>query len=269
MDQIVSSVYVTKDYSKFKRLDGNRDVTKARAKKIKKSIVENGYIHNPIIVNDKFEVIDGQGRLEALIDLNMPVEYIMFEGMTVEHCVALNIFQTAWNLLDYIESFADRGNRSYEFLLALIRKYECLGINTCVCACTGLVSSNNNPRVKCGEFTCSPEQYEKADELLGYVMQFFKTTQSFKKGPSNYLYHAIMFAYQVEGVDTDKLTERFNRYFGMSDVPNFIDTRSAMQVLTNVYNRRSRDKVYFEIEYERYLSKKYTWYAKKHGRGIA
>lgn len=52
----------------------------------------------------------------------------------------------------------------------------------------------------------------------------------------------------------------------MDDVPQFNDINGALKILTTVYNRRNtKDKMYFEVEYDKYLSGKYTWYAKKWG----
>lgn len=65
-------VYVTDKYSIFRRLSGNRDVKEARVKKIMRSIEKVGYIPNPIIVNENMEVVDGQGRLEAVKRLGLP-----------------------------------------------------------------------------------------------------------------------------------------------------------------------------------------------------
>lgn len=64
MSRIFAQVYEEKDYSKFKRLENNRDVTESRKEKLKASIA-SGEILNPIIVNEKMEIIDGQGRYEA------------------------------------------------------------------------------------------------------------------------------------------------------------------------------------------------------------
>ena len=59
-------IFRTNKYEIFKQLKGNREVSPKRISKIINSIKEVGYIINPIIVNEKMEVIDGQGRLEAL-----------------------------------------------------------------------------------------------------------------------------------------------------------------------------------------------------------
>ena len=127
-DQVVASVRVTKDYGAFRILEGNRSIEKSRVKKIHDSIVNNGYIHSPIIVNEKMEIIDGQGRFEALKKLELPIEYMVFDGLTINDCIVLNVYHTDWSVMDYIESHADRGNMNYKFLMHLLSKYKDLGI---------------------------------------------------------------------------------------------------------------------------------------------
>lgn len=56
-------IYKTDDHTLFKKLEGNRDVRSVE--KIIKSIDNVGYVLSPILVNEKYEVIDGQNRLEA------------------------------------------------------------------------------------------------------------------------------------------------------------------------------------------------------------
>lgn len=266
--EMIGKVYKTDDLSIFKTLEGNRSVETARAKKIKESIMKHGYIHCPIIVNENMEVIDGQGRLEALKSLGLPAEYVVFDGMTINECIALNIYQTGWSLVDYIESFAERGSRSYQFLLHLITKYKELNNIICLNAVTGTTGNNSRimKKIKAGDFVCTGEQYEKADELLGYTMRFLKTIKNYNKGTIMYICTAIMFAYQLEEVDREKLVDKFEKYYGMDDIPQFIDVNGALKILTMIYNRRNtKDKIYFEVEYDKLLNGKYTWYANKWG----
>lgn len=89
--EVAYNVYVTKDYSIFKRLVGNRDIPESRISKIVESIQTIGWVHNPIIVNEKMEVIDGQGRLTALQRLKMPIEYIIAEGAGNKECIYMNM----------------------------------------------------------------------------------------------------------------------------------------------------------------------------------
>lgn len=265
MTNHIADVLVTNDASIFKVLEGNRDTTAQRVKKIRQSMIDNGYIHCPIIVNEKMEVIDGQGRLEAEKSLGLPIEYIVFDGLTIKDCIALNVYQTGWTLKDYVESFADRGNKSYEFLLHLITKYSDLNMGICISAITGKID-NRASEIKSGNFECTGEQYEKADELLDYTMKFIRPIKNFSKGKIDYICTAIMFAYQLDGVNRERLAEKFERYYGMDDIPMFNDMSGALKTLTMIYNRRNnKEKIYFEVEYDKYMSGKYSWYAKKWG----
>ena len=261
-------VYKTTDYNIFKTLEGNRDIDRTRVKKIRESILKHGYIHSPIVVNENMEVIDGQGRLEALKELEMPVEFIVFLGLTIRECIALNVYQTGWTLMDYVTSFAERGESSYQFLLHLITKYKDLSFTVCINALTGTVGNNGRiiREIKSGEFKCTGDQYEKADELLEYVMRFIKVLKTFNKGQLPYICTALMFAYQLDEVDRDQLVTKFERYYGMDDTPPFNDVNGALRILTSLYSKRSsKNKIYFEVEYDKLLSGKYVWYAKKWG----
>ena len=85
----VNSVYRTNDYSLFSKLDGNRDVNKAHLHRLKKSIKEES-LCVPIIVNEKYEIIDGQHRFSCWENLMLPVYYIVVEGYK---WMKLQIFQ--------------------------------------------------------------------------------------------------------------------------------------------------------------------------------
>ena len=79
MDRVIGHIYETTDYSKFKKLKGNRDPK--TAKKIVNSINEVGYVLDPILINEKDEIIDGQNRFEAVMQLGLPVVYVKQDGI--------------------------------------------------------------------------------------------------------------------------------------------------------------------------------------------
>lgn len=57
--------YITRDYSVFKYLSGNRDINLHNVNNIVKNVLENGLLPTIVIVNENMEVIDGQHRIEA------------------------------------------------------------------------------------------------------------------------------------------------------------------------------------------------------------
>lgn len=60
----IMAVFTTKDYSKFKHLEGNRNIVKPHLKRLKASMEKN-YLFSPILINEKHEIIDGQHRFEV------------------------------------------------------------------------------------------------------------------------------------------------------------------------------------------------------------
>ena len=53
-------VYVTENYSIFNFLESNRAVNQNQVKKIVKSIQAKGYYPVPILVDDNYNIVDGQ-----------------------------------------------------------------------------------------------------------------------------------------------------------------------------------------------------------------
>ena len=104
-------IFTTTEYDLFKRLKGNRDVTNKRVAIIKESISSIGYVSNPVIVNENYEVIDGQGRVRALMELGLPVEYRIITGLGIDDCRAMNLKPTGWSINDFVKSYAEYGNK--------------------------------------------------------------------------------------------------------------------------------------------------------------
>ena len=104
------NVYVTKDYSIFRRLVGNRDIPESRISKIVESIQTIGWIHNPIIVNEKMEVIDGQGRLTELQRLKTKIN--KQEELNASIQMKINELASLDNALEVADTFGLEYNNS-------------------------------------------------------------------------------------------------------------------------------------------------------------
>lgn len=116
MKKVIGRIFQTDEYDMFKRLPDNRDVLDKRVRKLVASISEK-YLTNPIIVNEKMEIIDGQGRYEALKQLGKPIDFIVVNGAGSEDCKRMNRFNTRWSTLDFAKSFAKAGIKAYIILL--------------------------------------------------------------------------------------------------------------------------------------------------------
>ena len=76
--QEVNKVYKTSDLSIFKQIDGNRVPNLQHIKRLADSIRVYGMKCNPILVNERMEVIDGQHRLMAAKEVKSFVYYIKY-----------------------------------------------------------------------------------------------------------------------------------------------------------------------------------------------
>ena len=102
----------TFDYSKFKLLNGNREINPSNKKRLLKSFSEN-YLISPISVNDKLEIIDGQHRFECAKELGLPVYYFTINDYGISEVQMLNANQKNWILDDYVNGFISVGKTDY------------------------------------------------------------------------------------------------------------------------------------------------------------
>lgn len=136
-DKQVTSVFETSDYDKFKFMLGNRNINLSSVKKIEESISQNGFKMCPILVNEKFEIVDGQHRFNALKDLGLPIYYIIENGLNIEDCKNLNINTKNWSLDDYVRGYADLGYAEYVKLIKMTKELK-ISFSCGVCLLAGV-----------------------------------------------------------------------------------------------------------------------------------
>jgi len=125
-----SQVYSTLDYSLLKQIDGNRNKNLLHINRLKKSMSDN-YLFTIIIVNEKYEIIDGQHRFEAIKDLCLPLYYIICEGYGLNEVHILNQNSKTWNADDYLEGYCKLGYKDYIKYKEFKEKYD-IGHNECM-----------------------------------------------------------------------------------------------------------------------------------------
>ncbi len=66
-----------------------------------------------IIVNENYEIIDGQHRFEILQELGLPINYIICEGYGLEEVQRLNANSKNWTADDFLAGYCDLGYSDY------------------------------------------------------------------------------------------------------------------------------------------------------------
>lgn len=123
-DAPADKFYGTRDYAKFVFHEKNRMVNDAHVNELVRSIKKNNLLFcQPILVNSKYEVIDGQHRLKAAIELDERIYYIIKPGLTIEDAIALNINTKNWGYKDYMDHWIAQGNENYVYFKQYLEKY--------------------------------------------------------------------------------------------------------------------------------------------------
>ena len=109
----------TYNYDQFKFLPGNRPVSEARVKKFVNLFNEIGYLEEyPILCTEKYEIIDGQHRWMACLQLHLPIYYSIIEVSDPQNLmIKINANQDIWRLDDYVRFYASRGSKFYNKIL--------------------------------------------------------------------------------------------------------------------------------------------------------
>ena len=233
-EKVAYNVYTTNDYSIFKRLPGNRDIPESRISKIVESIQSIGWVHNPIIVNEKMEVIDGQGRLTALQRLKMPVEYVVAPGAGNKECIYMNMNMVNWKLPDFVKSYAEQGNENYQRLLSLMERYANGNLNI-ISTALYRISKAKLRDIKEGTLQLTEEQYKAAIPRLEYIKPLLDKLDP-KKLPGSIimLMQTLVYYYDYEEVDKERLLYSVEKYiYNASPWVNNIDCEKEIE---NAYN---------------------------------
>ena len=125
-----NQVHTTTDYFLFKPIEGNRNKNLLHINRLKKSMAET-YLFTVIIVNEKYEIIDGQHRFDVIQELKLPLNYIVCKGYGLNEVHILNQNSKTWTSDDYLDGYCKLGYKDYlkykEFKeLYGIGHYECM-----------------------------------------------------------------------------------------------------------------------------------------------
>lgn len=117
------TILVTTNYNLFKSIDGNRTLNPLHVKRIKQSMATNPLL-TLIMVNEKFEIIDGQHRFEASKELGLPIYYVKVYGYGMNEVHVLNANHSNWKKSDFVDGYADSGNENYIIFQSFSAQYS-------------------------------------------------------------------------------------------------------------------------------------------------
>lgn len=251
--KVVNQVNETNDYSMFRTLEGNRHVNKLHVKRLKESF-QKAYLLSPIIVNEKFEIIDGQHRFEAAKQIGAPINFLIAPNYGLKEVQMLNENLKNWKKEDYLKAYCDLKYPEYLKFRNFMRKFTQFGIAACETILTDrlaygsclsdkdLISETN----KSGRFTIRYFQegdleipdYDKSVENAEKIIMIKPYYNGFNR-PT--FVRAIIGILKIEYFNYTKLLERLNA--NPTSLQHCANITQYKCLIEDIYNFRSREKV--------------------------
>jgi hypothetical protein len=233
-DTTVNTVLKTNDYSKFKSKDGNRNLNELHLKRLTESVRQNDLLHaNPILVNDKYEIIDGQHRFNVCRQLGKSIHYIKVKGLGLQEIQILNANSKNWKLDDYIDGYCQMNLPEYCYFKNLIRKTN-LGITSLLALfVTGTTSGNAMESLKTGNLKLGHKT--RGLIILEWIEEWTKHyPNSFRRT----FIVALVNLYNVKGYSHEKMMQKIK--YQSTKLVDCTNTKTYLALLEEIYNFKER-----------------------------
>lgn len=240
--QPVNTVYKTSNLSIFKQIDGNRVLNLQHVKRLADSIRVYGMKCNPILVNDKMEVIDGQHRLMAAKEAESFVYYIVVDGYSLKEVHTLNLNQKNWGKKDFMEGYAKMGVKSYIKLKEFFEKNDDYTLPLCIAFCNNTTDSSHNRIGQDKESFDDGEWKGKDFNLAQEWANKIRMVKPYYKGYNNASFVGTLITlFKIEKFDFNEFMHKLRL-----QPTALVDCRNREQYKTlieDIYNYRSRNKI--------------------------
>ena len=222
----------TKNYEMFSTIGGNRPKNQLHLSRLKKSMEEQLLI-SPIIVNEKYQVIDGQHRLKVSSELNLPERYIVCEGYGLTEVQRLNQNSKDWKMIDFISGYAELGNKEYQYLMKF-HEDSGLTITTCVTLLSNSGSATND--IRNGVWIAKHKKRANTIyEWLQIIRPYYTNIE--RKG----FVMALMHMYKREEFNFSQFVSKVS--IQPTALVDCVRTEEYITLIESLYNYKSRNKV--------------------------
>jgi hypothetical protein len=186
----------TNDYNRFKFKKGNRPLNNALVKRLVFSIQSSNLTKCfPVVVNNKFEILDGQHRFTACNQIGSPIYYEVYDGnlSDLDLIWFLNSNQKTWTLNEFVALCSEAGMENYKRLLKVA---ENRGVTANIVAnLAGQQMNIKNKKLKFDRFDAIKIDNVLADAELfnpaiNKTWRFLKAFNHLTKAPD---YHKVAF----------------------------------------------------------------------------
>jgi len=235
----------TKDYDKFVfRADNRAKIDHHHVERLKSSILSRNLLDmRPIIINEDWEVIDGQHRLLAARELGLDIYYQIEAAKTID-IIQLNV-QKSWSYADYMNYYCKNGYKAYQDL-DKFAKLKGISIQVAI----ALILAHNHQKhedFRLGKLEFDETHFFADFQLCRQTIDFIKKAHGFSAWTdASKFWKALIHLFQQPEFEykkwefnlirhTDKVTPKatYNQYF---------------RTFVNIFNWRNSNPIRFEEE---------------------
>jgi hypothetical protein len=224
----------TTDYFLFKPIEGNRNKKQLHIKRLTKSMKEN-YLFTVIIVNENYEIIDGQHRFEVIKELKLPLHYIIVEGYNLKEVHVLNQNLEKWNADDYLAGYCDLGYEDYITYARFKEKYK-LGHNE-----TMFLLAGTNGKAQVDVFNDGNFKVKSLEKAEDYIKKIFLIKPYYDGFRRRSFIYTIIGLLKNPVFDFDEFLKKLS--LQPTALKKCADIKSYKELIEEIYNYRRRDKI--------------------------
>ncbi len=242
-DSVTGYIYKTLDYSKFTLGENNRDIRSANVKSKKESIKKFGIL-NPIVVNERFEVREGNHRLLAMKELEkegyspLPPIFYIVKTTNESEMIAMNNTNFNWLNKDYVNHFANRNFIEYKKIIKLSEKHN-IDVSDIINVLNGAYVNSQKRKndFKYGKFALSSSQWSQFESFL---VHFQELTPYITQNRGTKIALFGIFTHKKYNQKT-MFNKIFNEYSKTNRPVNLAGTTDQCKVKwLNVYNHKAQ-----------------------------
>ncbi len=235
-DLTTVKIYKTMDYSKFKSIHGNRNKNLQHIRRIKTSM-EQQYLFTVIIINEKFEIIDGQHRFDAISDLGLPLHYMICKGYGLPEVHRLNANSKDWTAEDYMNGYCELGYTEYLQYRDFKNKYK-ICHNVCISLLTGV---RHGGKALDKAFNMGTFKIKSMKNAVDIIEKVYLTSPYFNNYKSRSYIYAIFKLLKNPNFEFIEFLQKLK--LQPTVMINCSTSEQYINLIEEIYNYRRREKV--------------------------
>ena len=241
VDSVVGHIFQETDYDKFKLIDFNRPINNNHVNNLIESFQDEAYLTIPILVNEKFEIIDGQHRFTAASKLGLPIYYIIQPNYGLQEIHTLNTSMKNWGKKDFLESYTEEGLNPYVMMTNFMHRFPQFNLASTEAILTKVKDLEGNnvmmPKKSFEKGLLIFPNYNKSVEIAKYLLDFSEFYTGFNRKS---FVNAFIVIESHANYSHERMLEQFRKY-GKTFI-HYSTEKQYINALEDLFNHKRSKK---------------------------